>query len=319
MDLPALDARPTGDGVLIVCNPRSGQAVPRADPRQLLAERLTGSTVRELEDGQGFEEVVAETLAGENPPDVLGVLGGDGSVSRMADVARRHGMPLLVLPGGTFNHFARSIGVDSVDAAIDAVQGGSGREVTVVEVSADGEDPLTVLTAVSVGTYPAFIEKREQRERFGKWFGGFIAMMKELREAQPVEIAREGRRAHVWSVFVGVGRNEPDLVATVERQSVDDGVLDIRVHHAHGSRLQAVASLAFGKRTTAILRGVGLMPKHSDLERLVLSEFTFSVRPGAGRPSVFVHDGELEERDPAGFTLQCRAVPSALRVYAPPR
>jgi undecaprenyl-diphosphatase len=59
------------------------------------------------------------------------------------------------------------------------------------------------------------------------------------------------------------------------------------------------------------------MPKGSDLERLVVSESAFTVRPAKGRPSVFVHDGELEERDPAGFTLRCVAVPGALRVYAP--
>jgi diacylglycerol kinase family enzyme len=41
------------------------------------------------------------------------------------------------------------------------------------------------------------------------------------------------------------------------------------------------------------------------------------VIPQPGRPSVFVHDGELEERDPAGFRLRCRALPDALQVFAP--
>ena len=222
-----------------------------------------------------------------------------------------------MFPGGTFNHFAGSLGLDDVDAAIDALEAGSGREVTVVEASVDGEDPLTVLTAVSVGTYPAFVEKREDRERFGKWLGGVMATVAELREARPIEIASEGRRTSVWSVFVGAGRNDPDLVAMVHRQTVDDGVLDVRVHHARGSKVQAMASLAFGRRTTAILRALGFMPKGSDLERRVVSSFAFTVRPGPGRPSVFVHDGETEQRDPAGFTLRCVAVPSGLRVYAP--
>jgi undecaprenyl-diphosphatase len=308
-----------GEGVLIVLNSLAGKAVLRSDPRPVFAERLPDATVHELADGDDLTDAVARHVADTGLPLVLGVYGGDGTVSHMAGLARQYGLPLLVMPGGTFNHFAGSIGLGDVDTAIDALEAGSGRDVTVVEVSVDGDDPLTVLTAVSAGTYPAFIEKREQRQRFGKWLGGLIAMMKELREVGPIEIAREGRHASVWSVFVGVGRNEPDLVATVERQSVDDGVLDIRIHHARGSRLQAVASLAFGRRTTAILRAIGLMPKHSDLERLVLSEFTFAVRPGAERPSVFVHDGELEQRHPAGFTLRCTAVPSALRVYAPDR
>ena len=186
-------------------------------------------------------------------------------------------------------------------------------------MTADDGDPITVLNAVSVGTYPAFLEKRESHEPLGKWLGGLVAAVKELRGVAPVTIAREGRRASVWSVFIGVGRNDPDLVATMQRGSADDGVLDIRIHHARGSRSRAITALAFGPRTVTVLRALRLMPRDADLERLVLPSFEVAVRPPAGRPSVFVHDGELEERDAAGFTLRCVAVPSALRVYAPGR
>lgn len=303
--------------MLIILNARSGKSVLRTDPRPVFAARLPGAVVHELAEGDDLADAVAGHMIGPSTPVVLGVYGGDGTVSRMAGVARHHGLPLLVMPGGTFNHFAGSLGLDDVDAAIDALEAGSGREVTVVEATADGDDPLTVLTAVSVGTYPAFVEKRERRSRVGKWLGGLIATVAELREARPIEIASEGRRTSVWSVFVGAGRNDPDLVAMVHRQTVDDGMLDVRVHHARGSKVQAMTSLAFGQRTTAVLRALGLMPKGSDLERLVASAFEFSVRPGPGRPSLFVHDGEIEQRDPAGFTLRCVAVPSALRVYAP--
>ncbi len=45
-----------------------------------------------------------EAMAEEEPPRVLAILGGDGSVSRAAHLARRHDLTLLVLPNGTFNH-----------------------------------------------------------------------------------------------------------------------------------------------------------------------------------------------------------------------
>ena len=111
-------------------------------------------------------------------------------------------------------------------------------------------------------------------------------------------IERNGRRARVWSVFVSVGRNTPDQVATMQRQTIDDAVLDVRLHHARGSRLRAVASLAFGRKSTAFLRAVRLMPKDSDLERLLARELELRVRPGPGAPSVYVHDGELEQERP---------------------
>jgi diacylglycerol kinase family enzyme len=308
-----------GDGVLIVLNAQSGAAVLlRGDPRPVFAERLPAAVVHELAEGEDLAEVVAARMAGDEPPSVLGAYGGDGTVSRMAGLARRYDVPLLVLPGGTFNHFARALGVDSVDAALGALGDGAGRTVTVADVSVDGDEPITVLNALSVGVYPAFLDKREgPGNPFGKWLGGVIAARRELREAQPIRILHKGRRALAWSLFVSVGRNESGKVATMQRVTVDDGLLDIRIHHARGSRFRAMTSLAFGSRTASVLRTLGLMAPESDVERHVEQEFIFAVRPRPGRPSVFVHDGELEERDPAGFTLACTAVPSALRVYAP--
>ena len=45
-----------------------------------------------------FEQAAAEFVA-------LGACGGDGTVAAAATVAIAHGKPLLVLPGGTYNHF----------------------------------------------------------------------------------------------------------------------------------------------------------------------------------------------------------------------
>jgi diacylglycerol kinase family enzyme len=304
--------------VLIVRNPSSGKDVIRRDPSALIAERIPDAIVHELAIDETLDDAVEQALAGDDPPAVLGVLGGDGSVSRMAHLARRHGMPLLVLPGGTFNHFARAVGVDSSEIALDALAAGTGVRVTVAEIQVDGGEPLTVLNAASIGTYPQVIAEREDRmDDFGKWLGGVVATRRALREATPVTVERNGRRARVWSVFVSVGRNTPDQVATMQRQTIDDAVLDIRLHHARGSRLRAVASLAFGRKSTAFLRAVGVMPKSSDLERILARELELRVRPAPGAPSVYVHDGELEQASPGGWTLHCTIVPEGLEVYAP--
>ena len=97
--------------------------------------------MHELADDEDFRDAVARRMAEVGRPTVLGVYGGDGSVSRMAGLARRYGVPLLVMPGGTFNHFARSIGLDDVDSAIDALEVGETRAVTVIDASVDGEEP----------------------------------------------------------------------------------------------------------------------------------------------------------------------------------
>lgn len=305
-----------GTGVLLLHNGSSGAAVVRADPMPEIRRRLPGARVRELGDGESLDDVVAEAFADEPAPTVLGILGGDGSVSRMAHLARRHDVPLLVLPGGTFNHFARSAGLDEVGLALDAFAAGTVREVAVAEVSVDDGEPITVLNAVSIGAYPQFLAERSRRTALGKWLGGALAAWQELHGARPITIVHDGRRARIWSMFVGVGPNDPDRHAMMQRATLDDAVLDIRIHHARGSRLRAMASLAFGRRSIAVLRAVRLMPPASELERLVEPEWEVGVRASAA-PEVFVHDGELEAADEHGFELRLRAVPAALRVFAP--
>jgi diacylglycerol kinase family enzyme len=307
----------SGRGVLIVRNAASGTAVMRSDPAATFAERLPEAVVHELAEEEDLADVVTAAMESDAPPAVLGIYGGDGSVSRMAHLARRHDRPLLAMPGGTFNHFVRALGIADVGIALDALESGSTASVGVVEATADDDEPVTVLNVVSVGAYPELIGERERRSSLGKWLGGVAATWSALRRTEPLTIVLDGRRARVWSVFVSVGRNDPDRVATMQRQEADASVLDVRIHHARGSRVRALASLAFGKRSAAVLRAVRLFPRDADIERRVVRDLDLRVIPQPGRPSVFVHDGELEERDPAGFRLRCRALPDALQVFAP--
>ncbi|WP_274543218.1 diacylglycerol/lipid kinase family protein, partial [Microbacterium sp. CPCC 204701] len=197
----------TGRGVFIVRNAQSGTAVIRTDPAVTLAERLPEAVVHELDDGEDLADAVRAAMQTDAAPSILGVYGGDGSVSRMADLARRYERPLLVMPGGTFNHFARSADLTDVDTAIDALQAGNTVEVSAMEVAADGERAVLALNAVAAGAYPELIDERERHlPQLGKWLGGVVAAWRALRSAEPLTIVRDGRRARVWSVFVGIGR-----------------------------------------------------------------------------------------------------------------
>ncbi|MDN3496175.1 diacylglycerol kinase family protein [Planococcus sp. APC 4015] len=309
---------PTGRGLLLVRNSRSGTSVIRLDPAQEFARRLPGAEVRVLGEDEDLTEVVTQAMEASPAPSVLGVYGGDGSVSRMAGLARRFDRPLLVVPGGTFNHFARSAGLDDVDAALDAFEGGRTLAVSAISASSDGDEQILALNAVSLGSYPELIEKRDHdRARLGKWLGGIVAAWRTMKTAEPLTIVVDGRRARVWSVFVGIGRNEPDRVATMQRDELTTAILDVRIHHARGSRVRAIASLAFGRKTAAVLRVLGLMPPKEDVERLLVTEFACVVRPEPGHSTVFVHDGELADPPGSEFTLRCTAVAEAVTVYVP--
>ena len=47
--------------------------------------------------------------------DLLGMAGGDGSLAIVASIASLHGLPFVVVPAGTRNHFALDLGIDRED------------------------------------------------------------------------------------------------------------------------------------------------------------------------------------------------------------
>src|SRR5690554_5781970 len=162
--LPAIG---DGAGTFIVVNPSSGTSTLSLDPLPQIEQRLPAARVHELQEGENLPDVVREAVASARPV-ALGVCGGDGTVSTVAGLARELDLPLLVIPGGTFNHFAGTAGIASVASALDAAQAGEGVRADVAEVAIDGGQPFTVLNAASVGIYPDFVEQRSTKEdRFG--------------------------------------------------------------------------------------------------------------------------------------------------------
>ena len=159
----------------------------------------------------------------------------------------------------------------------------------VAELRLGAGEPVTVINTVSVGLYPNFVAERErQQKHLRKWPAAVLAAVRVLREETPTDVPVNGRRARVWTVFVGINRNYPGVVAPLHRRRLDDGVLDVRILHA-GSRAHAVGALSFGRRTSAILRALRLSPA-SGVGRIVTSSVQVRVRPQGGRPPGFAHD-----------------------------
>lgn len=318
-----LPASPTGSGVFMVLNPGSGADVDRPDAAEYLAEHLPDARLHELGEDDDLELLVRHALASADPPRVLGASGGDGTVAAVAHIARLVGLPLLVLPGGTFNHFSRAAGVGSFDDALAALAAGEGVRVDVAEIEFGDGSPVTVLNAASVGVYPDFVATRERLQaRLDKWAAGILAAVLVVGRADPVDVVLNGHRDRVWSLVVGVDRSHPETVAPLQRTRLDGGLLDVRVLRG-GPRLRAAASLAFGRRTSALLRRLHLLPTDA-VEAFTAESVTAVVRPAGDQPTGFAHDGEVSLDVPGddpdgGFTSTVRVIPGGLDVYSPSR
>ncbi|MET0977074.1 MAG: phosphatase PAP2 family protein [Leifsonia sp.] len=321
-DLPAST---DGDGVFVVVNTASGHEGDGARIIDVLRRRLPAAVVHDLQDGEDLAAVVASAVAADPPPRILGVSGGDGTVGCVAGVAREAGLPLLVIPGGTFNHFAKAIGAFSPEAALDALASGAGVAVDVAELRVADEPAVTVLNTMSVGLYPELVQRREPiQRRWGKPLATLLSAVAILRSADPVVLSARGARGRAWSLFVGVDRYAPGgSAAPVRRVGVDDGVLDVRILRA-GSRprTRGAAALILGKRSDRVLHALSLWSPRASIDSFTASELHLTVHAGSGgRPPGYAHDGEAR-RAPAtadgAYRVMVTLIPAALTVYSPP-
>jgi diacylglycerol kinase family enzyme len=309
--LPAL---PEGRGAFIVVNPTAGTGAG-ADIGQAIVQRLPGARVHTLHEGEELADVVRTGIAADRPQ-ALGICGGDGSVAAVAHLAREAGLSLAVFPGGTRNHFALTLRVDSIDAAAESVTTGRGRLVDVAELRGDTGDPITVVNTASVGIYPRFVAERERREnRLGKWFAGLVAAVSVLGSAGKITVTVNGRSLRVWSVFIGVNRYYPADAAPAQRVRLDDGVLDVRILHAAAwARTSGIIALAFGPRISALLQA--LRPAATAIETFTADAVDLLVDADSKDDSGIAHDGEAVAAR-GRFRATVRILPGALQVYSP--
>jgi undecaprenyl-diphosphatase len=231
---------PDGAGVTIVVNRSSGPALSR-DWSEQLRDALPAAKVVTLGDGDDLT-VVLEKEA--DACDVLGICGGDGSVNAAAACARARRLPLLVVPGGTLNHFGRDLGLADLSDAVCAVQAGELAEVDVGVI--DGQ---VFLNTASFGAYSELVDTRERLERrIGKWPALVVALINVLWRAEPCAVEIDDHERRIWMIFIGNCRYEPAGFAPSWREQLDDGLFDVRIVDAQQpwSRSRLIASVLSG-------------------------------------------------------------------------
>nr|WP_010131328.1 lipid kinase [Microbulbifer agarilyticus] len=106
--------------LLLLVNPasRSGQAVSDALRAGIARLHEHGWQVQ-LEESQSPEHAVQ--LIGDSDADLVALGGGDGTISACAGALLKRSRPFAILPMGTANDLARSLGIESLDQAFSAI------------------------------------------------------------------------------------------------------------------------------------------------------------------------------------------------------
>lgn len=295
----AAPALPEGDGLVLVLNERAG-AGDHADVLQADLERLLPRCQVVRVGADDDIEVELKRAAGRAV--VLGVAGGDGTVSCAASIAYEAQLPLAVFPGGTLDHFAAELGITGVEDTAQAVREGSAVAVTVGSSDANGDGGY-FLNTFALGVYPELVEEREKHEQIvGKWPALAYALLRVLRRAKPVYVEVDGEPRRLWTLFAGNGHYHPAGFAPSWRERLDDGCIDIRLVDAdhHFGRLRLALAVLTGK--------LGRSRVH---EQRIVAKLAIRSRQGGLRVA---RDGEATE---GHGHLLLRAASRPLVVYLP--
>jgi diacylglycerol kinase family enzyme len=226
----------------------------------------------------------------ESGTDAIVIAGGDGTVNCAAGVAVEVGMVLGVLPMGTFNHFAKDLGVpQDLAAAVEYLADAPVEAIDVGEVNG-----TVFVNNASIGVYPKMVGLRDAiRERHG-W--GKV-------RAVPVAVIGTLRRLPTHRLRLTIDDNATVTVAT-PFLFVGNGLFD-----QHGERLGKRTSLADHRL------GVYVIATNSRL-RLIANAITARVRgiDAAGATDRRAAEGLVVDSDDGAVEIALDGEPTELRV-----
>jgi diacylglycerol kinase (ATP) len=286
----------------LVVNPASGRRRAPAIAEHV-AERLVraGHRVQLIEgvDGTSARRLLAHAV--EAGIDGVVVVGGDGALHDVLDLVAGTDLLFGLVPAGTGNDTARSLGIPTkdVDAAVDVLLAGRVRTIDLARTST-----IDVATVIASG----FDSKVNERANEMTWPRGNmrynLAIVAELRSFEPLPftLTLDGTTIEREAMLVAVG-NGPSFgggLRICEGAVMDDGLLDVVV-------INPVSKAKLLRVFPQLYRGTHV--RLPEFERHLVREVTLS-SPG------IVAYGDGERLGPLPLTAVVR--PGALHVLAPP-
>jgi diacylglycerol kinase (ATP) len=189
----------------------------------------------------GVEIKIQDTLDPTENVSAALIFGGDGTVHRHLPQLHRQKIPMLVVPTGSGNDFAKALGIRSVATALQAwqqfcAQGKKGEAKNVNEID------LGVIRSGGQETFFCCVaglgmdaDANARANRMPPWLksrGGYVlAALQSLIAFKPAEmtISAEGREIRRSAFFIAMGnaRSYGGGMKVTPQATLDDGLLDV--------------------------------------------------------------------------------------------
>lgn len=276
--------------------------------------RALGHHVTTLQEPDWVQLLDAARRAVVSKPDALVVVGGDGMVNLGANLVAGTKVPLGIVPSGTGNDMARSLGIphENTEAAIDALAEALDRPARVIDAGRityideeTGAEATRWFACVLSAGFDAIVNERANNMRHPKGPSRYlVALGLELARLKPIpyRLTMDGELLVTDGALISVGnaqslgggmRVTPDAL-------LDDGEFDILV-------VQPVGRIAFLRIFPSVFKGTHVLDRRVKIYR--------AKRVRIESPGVVAYaDGERIGALP--IDIEC--VPGALRVLTPP-
>ncbi|WP_230530251.1 lipid kinase [Microvirga roseola] len=227
--------------------------------------------------------------------------GGDGTLNAAAFGVIEAGLPLGILPLGTANDLARTLGIPlGLDEAARVIAGGHTRNIDLGIVNGE---PFFNVASIGLSAELAQQLTRDIKRRYGR-LGYAMVALKVLAQAKPFRatiVSDEGSvRVRTLQIAVGNGRFYGGGNAVEKDAAIDDQHLDL-----YSLEFRRAWKLAFLARSFRI----GEHGAWREVRAIRAREFDIRTR----KPRSINADGEIVTKTPAHFSIK----PCAVTVFAP--
>jgi diacylglycerol kinase (ATP) len=271
--------------------------------RVLLVVNLLSRRGRHLGEAVRAElrRLGVEVVENEGPRlDAIVAAGGDGTLAREIPHALALGVPLGVVPLGTFNDLARTLSIPlDIEGACAVIASGRTRSIDAARVN--GAYYVTE-ASIGISSRLARLQRSQNKQRFGLLVIA-ATLLQAARYARPfhAEILYDGKRERIRAIQLTVANSQRfGGFISVEDAAVDDGWLD-----CYAVEIENLAELL--SVTGAVVAG-----KRKEVRGLRTFRSTaFDV--WTRRRHHITADGEPAGTTPARFEVLAKA----LRIFAP--
>lgn len=210
-------------------------------------ERLRAAGIRTtlISGGSAAESTRLLRTALEVGADAVFVAGGDGTVNLAIQELAHGSVPLGILPSGTGNDFATSLGIAELDAdaAADAVAGGRRKTIDLARVTRHDGTSRLYATVLASG-FDSRVNDRANRMRWPRGHARYtIALLIEFLRLRGVPFvveleyadgSREVIRGDLVMATVGNGPTYGGGIPICPGARLDDGILDVTLVRPSG-------------------------------------------------------------------------------------